>query len=399
MRRASQQGDIRIAGADEQRVPRPPRLPVLIGVAIVVVMALAAMLIPHNGSDLAIRIPDLGPETTTTIVPPSSIAIDPSAGDEEASLPNPLDSLVPGLTDTLVLTTATGSGQEVWRWTTGSDGTLTRSPLGVYLFDPTPDLAGDTVAALMRYAREAPWLVMAHDSLPVPVFYGARSFAWHRTDPGRIAWLSQVDGENSPTLYVGAHNDGGLYFQPLTVLAGFDSMSPDLVEDRLVGYDETGFVIERWSDPAGPNPTVVRLDPEGNPAGETPGAFVGLSDTAGVAVSGATATVIDSGLSLAFDRALPAPTSSVVWWTGGTSVAYAPYEGSSVIVISGGSAVREYELGVDHPVAAAWSTDGRFLLATGYVGDTPMLLFVDMADGSIDSIAIDSSPVRAVLVP
>ncbi len=393
MRRGTALADIRTTGAEVPRPPGPPRIPVLIAVAVVAAMALAAVVLTDTSDDLSIAIPDLGPETTTTLTPPPTISVDPSGDD--AALPNPLDTLVPEFADTLILTAATGDGIEVWTWTTGANGTLSRSALGENLYDATPDASGSSVAALRRYGHDGPWLVVAHDGDAVPVFYGARSFAWHRTEPGRIAWLSQLPGEDAPTLYLGTRNDGGMYFQPLTLLSGFDAFAGD----RLVGYDDTGFVIERWNVAAGDHPTVARLDPYGDPGSSSPGTFSGLSDDSGVAVSGEASTAIESGVGMVFQRSLPAAASSVAWWTGGTSLAYTTLEGSSVVVVSGGSAVREYDLGVSRPVAAAWSPDGRFLVVTGHAGDAPMLLFVDMADGSIDAVAIDATPIRAVVVP
>ena len=341
--------------------------------------------------------PALDPEpATTTSTYPTDFG-DPLPA---FAVPSSIDALVPGFTDTLVMTAGTGAGLEIWTWTSGPDGTLTRDPVPGDLFDARFDVSGDQVAALSQFADDPPWLVVTGGEDVVPIFYGARSFAWHVSVPGLIAWMSQIPGEDAPTLYLGARNDGGMYFKPIATLPGFDAMDANQIHDRLAGYDGTGFVIERWTmSDAAFAPTVVRLDLEGRPVATMPGTFAGLSASGEIAVSGADSIKIVAGPDMAATMTIPGLATSAVWSPDGTLVASTPDGQREVAIDDGDHAATTYQVEVDRPTVHAWSSDGRFVIVSGHAGDDPVLLFIDTANDSIRQVPVDVHPISVAVVP
>ena len=387
-------GEVRVLGGTVPGEPGPPRRSVLIAAGVLAGAALGATFLSLSGGDgidaSLITDPALQPDP----FPPTTVAVDYGDPLPPVAVPNPLDAPVPGFAGTLVMTTDSPAGLEVWTWTAGPEGTLTRDPVLGDLVDARPDATGAVVAALRRHGDDPPWLVVTNGTDVTPVFFGARSFAWHATAPGEIAWLALTSPTDSPTLYIGVRNDGGLYFKPLANLTGF----AEETTSRLVGYDTSGFVVETWTrgDGGSFTPSVQRLDPSGRPVASLEGYFVGVAPDGTVAVGETTVTDTPAGtFSL-----LPAASTSAVWSPGGDRLAITADAATSVTIEdTAGTAQAFFDLGADHLTVRAWSPDGRFVIVSGYVGDDALLVFIDTAMASVRPVPIDGHPIGLVVVP
>ena len=322
----------------------------------------------------AITTPDI-PETPTTFAP------EPIA---DPPIPDPLDERVAGFSGSLVLAVAALDGLEVWGWSSGASGVLERSiPVGS-VFEPRFDASGSLVAAIRRRGGEFPSLRLGQVPQLSPVFWGAHSFAWHSTAPGAIAWVSQWAATPLPTLHTGEWVGDGVYFRPVADLEGFDVVPGGGDNDRLVAFDDLGFVLEKWRWTGQVRRAVVRLDPDGNPTGEVDGVFAGIGPNGDVAVTNGPTTRILGGPLLELRSVLPAAYSSLAWTADGR-IAAAHYDRTVVDLIDG-VAVRSVDIGQLRPSAVTWSQDGRFAVFTGNTDGDSVLTFVDSA--SLDTTTL-----------
>jgi len=177
MARGAIEGEVRVIGEVVPADPGPPRRSILIVAGMFAVAALGATFISHVGSDgidaSLITDPALQPDpvTTTTSSMDFGDPLPPIAS------PNPLDVLVPGFKGTLIMTTDSQTGLEVWTWSSGPNGTQTRDPVLGDLLDARPDANGEEVAALGGRPGDPPWLVVTDGSAVIPVFFGVQSIA------------------------------------------------------------------------------------------------------------------------------------------------------------------------------------------------------------------------------
>ena len=113
------------------------------------------------------------------------------------------------------------------------------------------------------------WIASVNDaSLPVgpepdpnKILQGVIGYAWHQTDPGRIAWLSG-DADGPVTLHQGTAMEDGVDFHQVGDLAWL--AVPDDGALNLAAFGDWGFLVERWTvydDVIGVE--VFTLDPDG----------------------------------------------------------------------------------------------------------------------------------------
>lgn len=390
-------GEIRHPG-DGERLQAPSRPPAVIAIGLLVVIAVGGMLLSRvtgDGIDASIA---TDPALRADMETATTVGADTTTP-EPVAVSDPLNLYVPGFTATLIMTTGFPSGVEVWTWSSGPEGTLTRTPVPGPLVDARPDVSGEEIAALRQQADEPPWLVVANGVGVTPVFFGAQSFAWHASQPGDIAWLSQTSTTDPPTLYIGTHADGGLYFKPIADLDEFSSLGVDRPADRIVGYDSAGFIVEHWNISDGVVvPTVERLDASGHPVMSIAGYFVGAAPDGGVVVHDLGVTRITSPGSPP-TQMVPASTSAV-WSPTGDRLATTS-EGSPIATIEQTDAGGEtsFDLRLDHLRVEAWSPDGRFLIVSGYADARPFLVFIDTLDATVWPISIEGNPIGVVAIP
>lgn len=365
------------------RSPRPGRWPLLIGLAGVLLLTIIAG-DPASESDRSAN--------TVPPIPPDPPAPQPTVPVPDEPVPSPLDDFVPGFSGTLVMAVADAEGTQVWRWSSGRDGVIARSLPVADIYDAAPDPSGSWVAGIHRFGRELPSLQVGIETHPSPVFWGARSFVWHAAASGGIAWVEQPDAAATSTIHVGERVEDGVFFKPAAMLDGFWFATG---ADRLVAYDNTGFVVERWSADGA---SVQRLGPDGQTLGTASGQFVGISPGGTVAVREGVVTRMLTGPSLEESTMVPTPYTSVAWAPGEARFAATDFEAKSVD-LADGAARRTVAVGDIGPSIMTWGPQGRFVLVSGHVESDPVIVFIDAATLDTWTILLDANPVAAAVVP
>jgi hypothetical protein len=292
------------------------------------------------------------------------------------------------MSGTLVMAVDASTGTEVWRWQTGPDAILSRSAGVSNLFDTHPDPSGTWFLGIQR-GDGIPLLQAALDSKPVPVFWGADSFAWHTVDDGAVAWISIADAE--VTVQLGRHRSEGISFKPGPIIAiGADDTY------RLRAFDDLGLVMEVIS--AEREFSVRRFDIDGNLTGAVPGQFVGISPKGQVAVSTGRATEFRRDADLAPGATISGVATSARWSPTGARLAVTNVAGDTVDIIDG-TARLTVSVGEIRPWILAWSPDERFVLVGGESGGETLITFVDTASLQIRTVFLDAAPIAAVVVP
>ena len=384
----SNAGTVRPLGSQPRPSPREPprrRWMVLSSLAIVLFLILIAGNPSSESKPSAISVPPLPPEpplsAATILVPKEPVA-------------KPLDDIVTGFRGTLVMTVGGSGGTEVWRWSSGPDGTIARSLPVADIYDAMPDPSGSWILGLRRSGREPPLLQMGIENDPAPVFWWTRSFAWHVATPGRVAWAAQRNAGAVATVHVGERVEAGIYFKPATTLKGFELVAGT---DRLVAFDDFGFVFERWAADRS-SVSVQRIGPTGEPEGLVVGQFVGISPDGMVAVLDGPITRLLTGPSLEESAVISSRYTSVVWAPHSARFAASNFETDSVD-LADGSARRTVAVGDIGPTILAWSSDGRFVLVSGELEEKPVIVFIDAVTLGTWTVRLDSYPVAATVIP
>jgi len=341
---------------------------------------------PANETDRTTApLPDLPPSSSTTTTEPLSPALPNEIG-------APLDDRVPGFDGVLVMTVGTPDGTEVWHWSSGPSGTLCRTAPIADVYDAQPDGTGRFVLAIHRFAGSHR-LEAALDRVPVPVFWGADSFAWHAADEGRLAWLEPLpDGDIG--LHRGRHVEEGIGSVPTGIYEPTDPAADHV----LVGYDDLGLVLQRITSP-GRAFEVVRVDITGVETGSTTGMFLGVGPFGRVAVREDSTTRLVDGPAMTPTSNLDGNHTSVVWSELGGRIGTADAD-SGIVSIIEGSLVRPIDVGDVSPRVLAWDPTSRFLVAAGNLpGGQGMLLFVDRIDLEVSTVLVPGSPIAVVVTP
>ena len=142
----------------------------------------------------------------------------------------------------------------------------TASPAG----SKTPltwDASGSTYAFLRKLDGSETALHVGSEAEYLPLARRVKSFAWHSTEPKRLAWTVASDGGVGQQLFV-------------SEVAG--SASEELLPsvtlsatERLVAWDETGFVFGFWDKELGEEWT-RRVDDSGREIGRARGSLVAI---------------------------------------------------------------------------------------------------------------------------
>jgi len=231
-------------GLGEQR--RPGRLPALGNLAVVLVgvTAVAVLLLADGDPGTPI-----GVETTTTSTAGPPTTVGPTTTTSTVPPSETLRAVLPAVEGTLV--TAVGKGP-IRLVTWPGTGRQTASPIPMW---DGPSIEFDRSAAYMAFL--GPGTPGADSALNVgdiatwhALTVNANSFRWHARDAGRIAWTG-----GGLLCHGQVHPQGGF----LTLRCLVD------VEGRLVGFDDTGFLVAVDSG------DIVRLDPEGVEVARAPG--------------------------------------------------------------------------------------------------------------------------------
>lgn len=372
---ADERGSVRSHGSAVHRRTPPGRTAALV----VALLALGAVTVTYLAGDPANE-SERSAITSPDVEDPPPIATN-DLGDviPDPPIPDPLDERVTGFGGDLRLIVFSNEGMERWRWTSGPDGVLEKSPAEPDLYGAAFDASGDLVAAIRRYGREAPSLrVAAPRTEMAPVFWGAESFAWHRTVTGGIAWVSQSPTQEWATLHAGAWVRDGVYFKPVTTLIGVDVRATSPTSSRLVGYDDHGYLFERWERRDGEaHVSVVRYTPDGAETAEAEGAFIGFIPDGRIALGLDRQTFLIDPVDLQADEILAAGYTSIAATADGR-LAATDSESTTVDLIDG-KAVRTVDIGQLRPVALAWGPRQRFAIVAGHADDEPVLVFIDAA--------------------
>jgi len=251
---------VRVVGRGNSGTPAPPGR----GIAVVVIIVLIAGLITllaspqTNERSAAITVSDLASETlpssstmldrtpvVTATRPPTALYLASSA---TISSVGGLAEFAPQWEGTLHLTVGRIDGAwEISEWTAPSPGLRLLT-----LTDRPHDLPIDPDTASVRVETEPD---------PYRVFRDVLGYAWHQTDPGRIAWLSRGD-DGTVDLHEATALEDGVHFgqvQDLEWLAISDDGTLD-----LTAFGHWGFLVERWTiDDDRRRVEVFALDPGG----------------------------------------------------------------------------------------------------------------------------------------
>jgi len=96
---------------------------------------------------------------------------------------------------------------------------------------------------------------------PSEILQGIIGYAWHQTDPGRIAWLSR-GADHTVTLRQGTAMEDGVDFRQVGDLAWLAVPVGGAL--NLAAFGDWGFLVERWTiDDDGIGVEVFTLDPNG----------------------------------------------------------------------------------------------------------------------------------------
>jgi len=96
---------------------------------------------------------------------------------------------------------------------------------------------------------------------PYRVFQDVLGYAWHQTDPGRVAWLSR-GADGTVELHQGTAMEDGVELRPVRDLAWL--VIPDDGTLDLTAFGDWGFLVERWTiDDDRRRIEVFALDPGG----------------------------------------------------------------------------------------------------------------------------------------
>jgi hypothetical protein len=373
-------GEIRVSGTGPSRRSSPgSRVAIFIAVAAGGFVALVGGS-PGTESD---RSAVTTPQPTTTTVATADPAPVVPAGDLDV----PLDRLIPDFGGTLVLTMADDSGTAVWTWSSGPGGALVRSEPLADVYDARPDPSGTWVLGIHDYSGHSR-LEAGLAGSPIAVFWGADSFAWSISDPGRVGWIEISDDTELP-LHTGRHIPSGIWFVP----AGRYLPSDPLARHVVVGLDDHGFVMQRISRSL--EFDVVRVTETGIETGAAAGMFVGLSPAGHVAVSDGTSVRLHTGPELEPSARLGAPATSMRWAPGARRLAFVDREGRTVDIVEG-AARTTVDIGAIRPRVLTWDATGRFVVLAGDRGPAESLLaFVDTVTLDVRTVSVSASPVAA----
>lgn len=385
-------GEIRVT---KQHPTEPRGIPssrTLIAVAAIAAVALASTFLARTVSApqaTDITDPDVPATASTTSLP--DIRTDTE----------PLSELVPGFEGTLVMVVAIADAVERWEWPAEASSP-SRLPLFGHLRDARTDASGSLVAAIERYAHDPRVLQIGEGPSLGDVFYGVHTFAWHASEPARLAWISQSNPEAPAEIHVAYSEGRTVYAMPLARYPGVDLVTPGRRDGvRIAGYDDFGVIIEHWSfGDEKFTATVSRVSLDGEVVAEVEGVFAGLAPDGTVAVGSATdlaAGPVLYGPEMEAIGSLDGPAGQVLW-SPDLGARAAIFPGPVVEVRSGGHATT-FAVPLENPTLKAWSPDGRFVVVAGVRDEVATLAFADTADASVNTVRLSAFPVDVRVIP
>jgi WD40 repeat protein len=337
--------------------------------SIVAVVVLAALVLGYilgassglvgDGGELG-----AGDETTTTEPATTTAAPHPT-----------LEELVPGFDGLLITEGGHPPDLEIAVWhPTTRFPSMSRLPPATSI---VPDASGNLLAGLGEMGRGSPYstLYAGRPGSLWPVAAGVTSFAWHQSEPGRLAWLELESAGGGLHLSHGDMNDVGQFVRGDAV-----AHLGQLGRAELIGWDHWGFLLQGATDDG---PAVFLLDPEGSERWRLQAD--GASVLAGERIVLRHERWIDSEIDFAFttpDAAATDPPSTIVRtfqlsWDQFSRAVWAP-DGSHLAVMSWESRSAIWRIEVwQHNVVLretvtfddrwiwgmSWSPDGRFIVA------------------------------------
>lgn len=359
---------------------------VLVAVAVVVAAAVTATFLARtiNAPQAAdVTDPEIPPTTIATSLPDAPTGVDA------------LSTLVPDLEGTVVMTVEIAGTVEWWEWRADDNGP-TRLPLSGHLSETRLDASGSLAAAIERHADDPLALRMGEGPELSRIFYAVHSYVWHRSEPGRLAWLSQSDPAQPAVVHIAYSKGRTVYSKPLALLAGVDLVTPGRRDGvRLAALDDYGVVVEEWllDDEKKFTARVTRIGTDGAVAGEAEGVFAGLAPGGVMLVrstsdAAALPTLYGPDMSLAGE--LLGPAAHVLWSRDGSKRA-AVFPGPVVEVREGDSTIS-LAVPLDSPRLETWSADGRFVVLTGWRDEIPALAFVNTVRSTVSIVRLSGYP-------
>ncbi len=198
------------------------------------------------------------PASSTTTLPSLSADAPTTTTTTTTTLPPTLQQLLPGVSAVSAVVQS-GTGGASLRWTPlSSDPTETASTgrPSVAAFN----IDGTHLAYLSFFGPQTGALHVGSDAFQPAQYLQVTSFAWHQTEPQRLAWVAVNPIEESLYLMTGT-------VDPVSLVLGIDELVtpvPDL--SYVTAWGEWGFLTSRTvSDPA----FNVEVDLEGTPDHET----------------------------------------------------------------------------------------------------------------------------------
>ncbi len=332
--------------------------------------------------------PTVSTTTTPTTIPPAR-----------------LDVLVDGYSGTLFLAGAVNQQPKLWRW-----DSRTGTPLELEVPNRMASASFNSSrvrVAVPTFSTVMPgfvlWIGLPGNVEPVAV--DVADFAWHESDPARIAWVDRIDDElvqiHTATLPAGVGSTVQIEGELASLLPqpGFLG-GAEILTSSLVEFGDDGFLIEAITNEDGY--LLIALDPGGEETGRLNARYIGRLPDGDLLVSQNSALVRASreGLTPGEEVVLPTEKRVAALARAGTNDFWATWEIEETTGIS--EPARLFVLDGDEIAfettlpsalrAVSWSQDGRWLVVA--IGEpsnlsgftSGVLWFIDTEDWSMHQV-------------
>lgn len=311
----------------------------------------------------------------------------------------PLADLVPGFSGTLHAV-EDSDGIRIISW--GSEEPLSRASLPEGRPDDLAfDAGGDFLGVSLRDdTTRTGKLLVGDDSGLVEMSIDVSSFAWHQTEPGVMAAVSQPFGSEEPGLITISFD------QSDRSRASIRTVGPMQPNDIVLGFGAWGILIRRQE---GPLNKILMLDENGRQIWARAAHWAYAAPTGDILLSfysnetrefrAIRATTPPSDRGAWFE--LSALGVTAVGWSSRAEVAVVTYQGSGsesrLFIFDRGGALLE-ELSLPWRVwGAEWSRSGRFVIMPGIDSGQHTVLFYDTEERRLTPVPFQGQVLTAVV--
>ncbi len=352
---------------------RPGMMGVAIALGVVVVIVAGLVLMsnrePSEPTQAALdQAEQVRDRANLSIDAPTPSLREPAAPVERRAPGRPLNELVPGFSDLLIVTHIDQSGSQFYQllWGPGSNAAARIRTLEHAVFDRSGNYFARFEPSVWNGSMLAIGSLSAQASGPAAI--GVDGFTWHTNQPRRIAYTAEVE--------VGRR---ALFAADVAQRPGNSTLTVTYVADiggaRLAAWSDFGFALEADGE-------LLVLGPDGADLGRGPYEFLGTDHDGALLVT-------DGG---EIKRADPSLSELVEpgWLTqvGGqvVSVTASPYRpllavdvqepGGLVTYLASADDLRRVELG--GAASLVWASQGRYLVLSRDESERSILVFYDV---------------------